>query len=204
LEKVVPAIGTGKPMTLVVFLRGVNVGGHKTFRPKQLAEQLKHLDIVNIGAAGTFVVRKKTSQTEVREALERLLPFRTQIVICRGRDILALVSNDPFSREKKDPRIVRFVSVLAKKPRVEPAYPLVLPRGGPWLVKLIGRRERFVLGMYRRHMKTIRYLGTTDDEFHVPVTTRNWNTITAIANVLRGGTSSPKNGGRHVTTGKNR
>lgn len=184
-------------MALVVLLRGVNVGGHRTFRPKHLADQLKHLDIVNIGAAGTFVVRKKASQTEVRTAFEQLLPFRTQMVQCRGRDILTLVSNDPFSREKKDSRIVWFVSVLAKRPRAEPEYPLVLPRGGPWLVKLIERRGRFVIGMYRRHMNTIRYLGTSDDAFDVPVTTRNWNTITAIARALSTVVpSSEKNDGR--------
>lgn len=34
-------------MALVVLLRGVNVGGHRTFRPTTLAEQLKHLDAVN-------------------------------------------------------------------------------------------------------------------------------------------------------------
>ena len=39
-------------------------------------------------------------------------------------------------------------------------------------------------GMYRRHMKVISYLGTFDRLFGVPVTTRNWNTITAIARVL--------------------
>ena len=38
-------------MALVVFLRGVNVGGHRTFRPTVLAKQLRHLDAVNIGAA---------------------------------------------------------------------------------------------------------------------------------------------------------
>ena len=43
-------------MALVVFLRGVNVGGHRTFRPTTLTKQLKHLDAVNIGAAGTFVI----------------------------------------------------------------------------------------------------------------------------------------------------
>ena len=184
------ANGTGKLMALVVLLRGVNVGGHKTFRPKQLVEQLQNLDIVNIGAAGTFVVRKKASQTEIRKAFEQVLPFQAQMIMCRARDILALVSNDPFSPKRKDSQIVRFVTVLAKRPRAEPAYPMVLPRSGPWLVKLIGRRGRFVIGMYRRHMNTIRYLGTTDDEFDVPVTTRNWNTITKIAEVLRtGGTS---------------
>jgi hypothetical protein len=41
--------------------------------------------------------------------------------------------------------------------------------------------------MYRRQMKVIGYLGRLDRLFGVPVTTRNWNTITAIAKVLGGG-----------------
>ena len=49
-------------MALVVLLRGVNVGGHRTFRPAILAEQLKHLDAINIGAAGTFVVRQPVTR----------------------------------------------------------------------------------------------------------------------------------------------
>ena len=45
-------------MAFVVFLRAVNVGGHQTFRPSVLAKELSEYDVVNIGAAGTFVVRK--------------------------------------------------------------------------------------------------------------------------------------------------
>ena len=36
-------------------------------------------------------------------------------------------------------------------------------------------------------MKTIRYLNKIDTLFGVPVTTRNWNTITAIVKVLESG-----------------
>ncbi len=171
-------------MALVVLLRGVNVGGHRTFSPKKLAAQLSTLDVVNIGAAGTFVVRGKAPQREVQKAFASALPFETRIVVCQGRSILDLISNDPFAGETKASDIVRFVSVLAKPPRTEPSYPFVLPATGAWLVKLIGRRGRFVFGMYRRHMKVIQYLGRTDKEFDAPVTTRNWNTIEAIARVL--------------------
>jgi hypothetical protein len=51
-------------------------------------------------------------------------------------------------------------------------------------LKILARDNRFVFGVYRRHMKVIRYLGTFDRLFGIPVTTRNWNTITAIARVL--------------------
>jgi hypothetical protein len=40
-------------------------------------------------------------------------------------------------------------------------------------------------------MKVIGYLGTLDRLFGVRVTTRNWNTITAIARVLSPGATGP-------------
>ena len=61
---------------------------------------------------------------------------------------------------------------------------MTLPSRGRWLLKVVLRDDRFVVGMYRRHMKVIGYLGRLDQLFGVPVTTRNWNTVTAIAKVL--------------------
>ena len=174
-------------MALVVLLRGVNVGGHKTFRPTMLAEQLKHLDAVNIGAAGTFVIRRPVTQRQLRAELARTLPFDAEIVICQGREIVRLMSQNPFAHEPARPDIVRFVSVLSKRARSEPSMPVSFPSSGKWLLKILGRENRFVFGLYRRHMKAISYLGTLDRLFGVPVTTRNWNTISAIATVLGNG-----------------
>jgi uncharacterized protein (DUF1697 family) len=173
-----------KRVALVVFLRGVNVGGHRTFRPTTLAGQLRHLDAVNIGAAGTFVVRRPVTRAHLRAELARRLPFDTEIVICPGREIVRLMSQNPFADQPVRPDIVRFVSVLSKRPRSAPSTPISFPSGGKWLLKILARDNRFVFGMYRRHMKVISYLGTFDRLFGVPATTRNWNTITAIASLL--------------------
>jgi uncharacterized protein (DUF1697 family) len=174
-------------MALVVLLRGVNVGGHRTFRPTILAEQLKHLDAVNIGAAGTFVVRRPVTRPQLRAELARRLPFDAEIMICRGREIVRLMSQDRFAHQPARPDIVRFVSVLSKRPRSEPSLPMSFPSSGKWLLRILAREDRFVLGVYRRHMKVIGYLGTVDRLFGVPVTTRNWNTVAAIARVLGNG-----------------
>jgi uncharacterized protein (DUF1697 family) len=174
---------------LVVLLRGVNVGGHKTFRPTTLAGQLRHLDVVNIGAAGTFVIRQPIGRAQLRAEIARRLPFPAEIVICEGREIARLMSHDPFAGHPVRPDITRFVSVLSRLPRSAPRLPVILPPRGQWMMKVLARDGRFVFGMYRRHMKVIGYLGTVDRIYDVPVTTRNWNTITAIAKVLdhRGG-----------------
>lgn len=172
-------------MALVVFLRGVNVGGHRTFRPSRLAEQLKDYGVVNVGAAGTFVIRKPVSQAQLRAELLRRLPFETEVMICNGHDLVSLASGDPFAGEPARPNIVRFVSVLAKRPRVLPSIPVSLPPDGKWLLRILAAENRFVFGLYRRQMKAIGFLGAIDKIFGVAATTRNWNTITTIINVLR-------------------
>ncbi len=171
-------------MALVVFLRGCNVGGHRTFRPTLLARALKHLGAVNIGAAGTFVIRQPVSRAQVRAELARQLPFEAEIMICQGSEIARLISHDPFAGRRVRPDIVRFVSVLSRRPRSEPSMPASLPSRGKWLLRILGRDGRFVFGLYRRQMKVISYLGQIDRLFGVPAATRNWNTITAIARVL--------------------
>jgi uncharacterized protein (DUF1697 family) len=170
-------------VALVLLLRGINVGGHRSFRPSVLAAQLKHLDAVNIGAAGTFVIRRPVTRAQLRDEVARRIAFDAEIIICEGREITRMVSRNPFSQPVR-PGIVRFVSVLAKRPRLSPPLPRVLPSSGRWLVKVVTMDGRFVFGLYRRHMKVISYLGTLDRMFGVPATTRNWNTITAISSVL--------------------
>src|SRR4029077_12537792 len=139
----------GKRVALVVLLRGVNVGGHRTFRPIALAEQLKHLDAVNIGAAGPFVIRRPVTRAQLRAELARRLPFDAEIMICQGREIVRLMSQNHFADQPVRPDIVRFVSVLSKRPRSAPSTPMSFPSSGKWLLKILARDNRFVFGAYR-------------------------------------------------------
>jgi hypothetical protein len=171
-------------VALVVLLRGLNVGGHRRFRPSTLTAQLKRLDIVNLGATGTFVVRAPIAAAALRAEIARRLPFDAEIVICRGRDILRVLAGDWFAGYPPRPDVVRFVSVLSRAPRRSPLLPMTFPDRGTWLLKVLARDGRFVLGVYRRHMKVIGYLGGLDRLFGVPATTRGWTTVEAVGRVL--------------------
>jgi uncharacterized protein (DUF1697 family) len=173
-------------MALVVLLKGVNVGGHRTFRPSILAKELRRFDVVNVGAAGTFVIRKAVSRVKLRAEVMRRLPFEAEVMICHGADIRRLASGNPFAGQPSGPNIVRFVSVLAKRRQPAPTVPLNLPSAGEWCLRILTYQDRFVCGLYRREMKAIRYLGQLEQVFGVPVTTRNWNTILAIVRILKG------------------
>jgi uncharacterized protein (DUF1697 family) len=182
-------------MASVVFLRAVNVGGTNRCQPALIAKELANFGVVNIGAVGTFVVREDVSESALRTAIAKKLPFKCEIMICPARDIIKLTSKDPFSRQPSGPDITRFVNVLHKPFRggISPALhqtsqlpplPLSLPSDDDWLLKIIAIQDRFVLGLYRRQMKAISYLGKIEKLLGVPATNRNWNTIEKVAKIL--------------------
>ena len=172
-------------MALVVFLRGINVGGHRTFRPSMLAGELSDYDVVNVGAAGTFVVRKPGTRARFLAELRRKLDFEAEVALCHGSDLIRLEMENPFQAETPRPDVVQFVSVLAKAGRGTGRPPIVIPEAGEWFVRIIGSQDRLVFGVYRRHMKTIGYLGRIDELFGAPATTRSWSTILAVLRILK-------------------
>jgi uncharacterized protein (DUF1697 family) len=172
-------------MASVVFLRAVNVGTANRCRPAEIAKALSKFEVVNIGAVGTFVVRKDVGESTLRAAFARKLPFKCDIMICPAADVLKLAAKDPFASQPSDPNLTRFVNVLHKPIRKPPALPLCLPSDATWLAKVIAIQGRFVLGIYRREMKAIGYLGKIEKHFGVSATNRNWNTLEKIVKVLK-------------------
>jgi uncharacterized protein (DUF1697 family) len=142
---------------------------------------------VNIGAAGTFIVRKPgKSRAAFRSLLLRELPIKAEVVLCNALDLLRLEKENPFAEEPQRPDIVRFVSILSRAQGLRATLPVAFPPEGDWLVRIIGAKKQFVFGTYRRHMKTIRCLGQIDKLFGAPATTRNWNTILSVVRLLKG------------------
>jgi uncharacterized protein (DUF1697 family) len=171
-------------MSWAVFLRAVNVGRANRCQPARIAKQLSKFGVINIGAVGTFVVCEDVSESSLRAAISRKLPCKCEIMICPARDITKLASRNPFLEQPSTPNITRFVNVLHKPLRSLPPLPLSLPSDDDWLLKIIAIQGRFVLGLYRRQMKAIGYLGKIEKLLGAPATTRNWNTIEKVAKIL--------------------
>lgn len=172
-------------MVLIVFLRGINVGGHRKFRPSLLAKELRAYDVVNVGAAGTLVVRKPGSRTKFLSELRRRLPFEAQIACCDAKDLLRLELVNPFASQQSRPELVQFVSILSKAGRCKFSFPIAIPENGDWFVRILGAQSPLVFGVYRRHMKTIGHLGHIDKLFGATATTRGWSTIQSILRILK-------------------
>jgi hypothetical protein len=61
-----------------------------------LARELWAYDVVNVGAAGTFVVRKPVSRANFLAELRRKLQFDAEVALCEGRDLIRLEMENPF------------------------------------------------------------------------------------------------------------
>lgn len=172
-------------MPSVVFLRGVNVGGHKAFQPSALARDLADLGATSVGAAGTFVIGKTIGQATLRARLLRALPFHAEIMICSSREVLALASRDPFGDDPPAKDVKRYVTILSKRPRALPPLPIARPEGRGWQVKVIAVSGRFALSLSRRLGRTLVYPNeVVEKALGVPATTRNWSTIGAVRDIL--------------------
>ncbi len=168
-------------MSCVVFLRGVNVGGNKSFRPSALAAALARHDVVSVGAAGTLVVGGKVGAAVLRAAIARLLPFDAKALICPAREILALLDDPPATPEGA----TLYLSVLEKRPRPPPALPIEEPPGRDWQVKLFALRGRYALSLHRGAGKALIYPNeVVEKRTGLAATTRNWSTLERIGALL--------------------
>jgi uncharacterized protein (DUF1697 family) len=142
--------------------------------------------VVNVGAAGTFVIRKPIGEAAVRAGFLAKLPFETHLTICRARDLLDLAAARPFSNSTAGKDTRPFVSVLAKRPRTLPRLPISQPPGEKWQVRIVGISGKLVLSLWRRLGKTFLYPNeVVEKHFGTPATTRNWNTIVTLGEILK-------------------
>ena len=171
-------------MAHVVFLRAANVGGHNVFHPAKLVAALSHLDVVNIGAVGTFVVRGRATAAAIRREILSRLSFEPDIVIRPARAIRSLVDSKPFRGVSFSKDLRGWAAALTGKPKSLPALPLSAPDGRDWSVRIDRVADGFALGLTRRTARPIFPNGFVEKVLGVPATTRYWETFERLASVL--------------------
>jgi uncharacterized protein (DUF1697 family) len=175
-------------MPHVVFLRAANVGGKNVFRPAKLAQALSHLDVVNVGAAGTFVVRADATAAAVRREFLAHLPFEPGIAVRPAREIVALVRSRPFDGVALSRDVRGWVAALCARPARRPSLPIAKPAGKAWSVRFQRLEGGFALGLLHRRPGGIVYPNqVVEQALDAPATTRWWKTIVRMAEIVEAG-----------------
>lgn len=167
-------------MACLVLLRGVNVGG-RTLSTTGLAKALADLDVTNIGAAGTFVVRGRGSAASVRRRFAEALPFETEVIVASAAAVRKLAG---AARDAPPAGARRFFTALAKAPSRTPPLPLARPGRGAWEVRLDTYESPFVVSVRRNKEGKFYPNALVEAEYGVPATTRAWDILAKIEDAL--------------------
>jgi uncharacterized protein (DUF1697 family) len=169
-------------MAHVAFLRAANVGGTNVFRPAELARSLADLDVANVGAAGTFVVRSCASAARIRREIRSRLPFEPTIAVVPASDVLALVRSAPFAGVRFSKDLRGWVAVLDRRPSARPDLPVTVPPGKAWSVRFDRLDGCFALGVWHRRPGGFVFPNqVVEKALGAPATTRWWETLERAA-----------------------
>lgn len=142
-------------MALIVLLRGANLGKRR-FSPVKLAKDLAHLELTNIGAAGTFVVSKRVAQAALRKEIAGELPWDDPDMVILKEDEVrdALEAGAKLAAPSG---ALRFGVALPKAPGKVELPVEATAKDGKWAMRIDALAGRVALGARRRWSETGAY-----------------------------------------------
>lgn len=176
--------------THVAFLRAINVAGHTSVRMSDLKRVFADSgceEVKTFIQSGNVMFRAPCGDTAylfelIRNNLRAFLGSETTVVFRSFRQLQGIVRAAPFNDMDADPDIKLYVAFLSGRPRSKPKLPIFSPKDaleavdtrGP-NVFIVSRKKNGRYGFPNQFVEKI---------FRMQATTRNWSTVTRIADQL--------------------
>ena len=184
-------------MKYVAFLRGINVGGHKSLRMADLRAAFEDMgleDVRTVQASGNMIFEAGGEETagavaaRIEIELEKVLGYPIGVAVRTLTDIVRLVASDPFRRVAITPETrlyVTFLSHPAKngsgiRPEKRFGKGPETVDGDVGVVDVSADRVLTAISLSPQG-GTTELMAWLEKQFGPGVTTRNWNTIVNIA-----------------------
>lgn len=176
----------------VAFVRAINVGGHACMSMSELQRTFVSagaLDVRTVIQSGNVLLHSPPKDSariiqNVRGKLCRMIGDEPDVMLRTIRELEVLVRSDPFTNFDPKPDKKFYVAFLARQLRVQPTFPL---RSRAEAMEAIAMRNREVFIV--SHRKKNGFFGFPNNfieaELGVPATTRNWWTVTKIAELAQ-------------------
>ncbi|MDP4219218.1 MAG: DUF1697 domain-containing protein [Bacteroidota bacterium] len=170
----------------VAFLRGINVGGHKSVpmvKAKQIFEDLGFANVRTILASGNIIFEAKDTIVKLARIITNQLQdsfgFSIPVIVRPRADITRIVKADPFAGNSvtKDMRL--YITFLPEEPLQVPRLPYHTPDNSFSVLALSDCMVFSVLDLSKNG--TPEAMKILEKQFGKNITTRNWNTLVKIA-----------------------
>lgn len=176
-------------ITLIGFLRGINVGGHHKVPMADLRNKLNELGCDNTRTllnTGNFVF--ETKQTNIQDlehkievSLSQFFGFPIPVILRNQKEISDLVDEDPFATVNLHENIRLYVSFLKNIAEIEFAIPYTSNDKTYQIISIKNKTILSVLDLTTSN--TPKGMEDLEKLFGKNITTRNWNTIKKIVTV---------------------
>ncbi len=188
------------PNRVVALLRGINVGGAKKVemaRLRALIESLGHENVRTLLNSGNAVFTCHGPAAQVAGALEDAIEaefgFTSRVVVRTGTELAKAMKADPLLDEPSlgvpSRNVVmangsrHFVGFMAEKPRAAAVKELAARDFGDDLLRIVG--PHLYLWCPQGLSASAFFKLDFDRELGVAVTSRNWNTVTKLAELVQ-------------------
>lgn len=167
-----------------VFLRGINVGGHKKVQMAKLRDVLSSLgfsDVKTLLASGNIVLSSKKNKAEVQKLVGKCVldnfGFEVSVLVRKFADIENIVLSDPFAGYELDAKMRFFVTFLSENKVFGKKKDMQL--GDDFKIIKKGKTEVFSI-LYLGKVGSVDAMSYLENEYGKNITTRNWNTINKL------------------------
>jgi uncharacterized protein (DUF1697 family) len=169
----------------VALLRGINVGGHAQVKMddlRQVFRSLGHTDVTTYIQSGNVIFTSDAPlpAQSLESAVNAALGMDITIVLRTREDLRRVVASNPFKRA--DPTRVH-VGFMAQEPSPTVIGKLDRQRFDPEEFEVNHRELYLHLPNGMGRAKVPDYLGR---RLKVPITIRNWNTVTKLLELTKG------------------
>ncbi|WP_151735766.1 DUF1697 domain-containing protein ['Paenibacillus yunnanensis' Narsing Rao et al. 2020] len=177
--------------TYIALLRGINVGGNKVIRMPELKALFESLELRQVRTyiqSGNVVFEcAETAAGPLARALEEKIAgtfgFGASVLIRSREELEAAAAANPYPLAAKEDYKRLYVSFLEQEPSADALERLMPYAGGPDKLTVVGR-ELYTL--YEASIsKSPLFKVRLDQILGTDMTTRNWNTVTKLAEMAR-------------------
>ena len=173
----------------VAFLRGINVGGRKLIRMKDICQKLESDEIRNVSshrASGNILFESEEKPNHIVEKIEKELHYMTDwdiaVFLRDYSEIKEIVESEPF-KGRESSTAKSFVTLISHETPPDIVLPMKSLHAD---VEVFQIKNRNVFS--QAYLRKGRY-GTpnklVESKLKLPATTRNWNTITGLLDVIK-------------------
>ncbi|HVA75384.1 MAG TPA: DUF1697 domain-containing protein [Acidimicrobiales bacterium] len=175
---------------VAAFVKGINVGGNQMVEMATLRGLLEDLGLTDVrthlqsgnAVFGCKAAERASLASRIEGAIESKFGFRPVVVLRSVEEIERAMADDPLAALASDPAR-HLVGFLRDAPAAAASKAAEVLSVGDDLVRVVGSHLYMWCpsGISRSPLFKVNF----DKVLGTPVTTRNWNTVTKVAGLLR-------------------